>query len=109
MDNRNTSTAQDLVKLLQAAERYPAIVAASQQTVVNLQKKKRRIPYKNTNPLVGKYDIIVSKTGYVRLSGGCLALIAKVDGIKKYFVVLNSRSTRTRVNDMETLILSSIR
>jgi len=106
LDNRNTSNAQDLVKLLQAAERYPAIVAASQQTVVNLQKKKRRIPFKNTNPLVGKYDIIISKTGYVRLSGGCLALIARVDGIKKYFVVLNSRTTRTRVVDMESLILS---
>lgn len=106
LDNRNTSNAQDLVKLLQAAERYPAIVAASQQTVVNLQKKKRRIPFKNTNPLVGKYDIIVSKTGYVRLSGGCLALIARVNGVKKYFVVLNSKTTRTRIVDMEALMLS---
>jgi len=27
------------------------------------------------------------------------------DGVKRFFVVLNSRTTRTRVHDMESLIL----
>jgi D-alanyl-D-alanine carboxypeptidase len=105
LDNRNTSNAVDLLKLLQAAERYPAIVNASQQTVVNLQKKRRRWAFVNTNPLVAKYDVVVSKTGYVRASGGCMVMSVMQDGVKRFFVVLNSRTTRTRVHDMESLIL----
>lgn len=105
LDNRNTSNAVDLLKLLQAAERYPAIVNASQQTVVNLQKKRHRWAFANTNPLVARYDVIVSKTGYVRASGGCMVMSVVQDGVKRFFVVLNSRTTRTRVYDMELLIL----
>lgn len=106
LDNRNTSNAVDLLKLLQAAERYPAIVSASQQTVINLQKKRRRWAFVNTNPLVARYDVVVSKTGYVRASGGCMVMTVMQDGAKKFFIVLNSRTTRTRVKDMESLILS---
>jgi D-alanyl-D-alanine endopeptidase (penicillin-binding protein 7) len=109
LDNRNTSNAVDLLKLLQAAERYPAIVNASHQTVVNLQKKRRRWAFANTNPLVARYDVVVSKTGYVRASGGCMVMTVVQNGVKKFFVVLNSRTTRTRVVDMETLILSSLK
>ena len=105
LDNRNTSNAVDLLKLLQAAERYPEIVSASRQTVVNLQKKRHRWAFANTNPLVARYDVIVSKTGYVRASGGCMVMSVVQDGVKRFFVVLNSRTTRTRVYDMESLIL----
>lgn len=108
LDNRNTSNAIDLLKLLQAAEHYPVITHASTQTVVELVKKKYRWNFKNTNPLVARYKVVVSKTGYVRLSGGCLVMSVVVDGTKKYFVVLNSKTTRTRIHDMETLILSTI-
>ena len=113
LDNRNISKATDLVKLLQAAEKYPVIVNASNRTVIELtQKHKRkkltRWKYTNTNPLVAKYNVIVSKTGYVRASGGCLVMSAYVNGKKKLFVVLNSKTTRTRIHDMEQLILSTI-
>ena len=109
LDNRNVSSAADLIKLLQAAERYPEIVNASNQTVVELVKKKKgRWRFNNTNPLVAKYNVIVSKTGYVRASGGCLVMSAYVQGKKKLFVVLNSKTTRTRIHDMETLILSAV-
>lgn len=113
LDNRNISKATDLVKLLQAAEKYPIIVNASNQVIVELmQKHKRkklvRWKYTNTNPLVAKYNVIVSKTGYVRASGGCLVMSAYVGGKKKLFVVLNSTTTRTRIHDMEKLILSTV-
>lgn len=110
LDNRNVSTPTDLIKLLQAAEHYPQIVNASNQTIVELMKpkKKKFVKWKfnNTNPLVAKYNVIVSKTGYVRLSGGCLVMSAYINGQKRLFVVLNSRTTRTRIRDMEQLILS---
>jgi D-alanyl-D-alanine endopeptidase (penicillin-binding protein 7) len=108
LDNRNVSNAVDLIKLLRAAEKYPLIVNASNQTIVELVKKKRKWRFKNTNPLVAKYNVIVSKTGYVRLSGGCLVMSAMVKGEKRLFVVLNSKTTRTRIHDMETLILDTI-
>jgi len=42
----------------------------------------------------------------VRASGGCLVMSAIIKGQKRLFVVLNSTTTRTRIVDMETLILS---
>jgi len=112
LDNRNVSTPKDLIKLLLAAEKYPQIVYASNQSVTELIKKKKRKNVKwkftNTNPLVSKYNVIVSKTGYVRASGGCLVMSINLNGEKKLFVVLNSKTTRTRIYDMEQLILNVI-
>lgn len=112
LDNGNVSTPRDLIKLLIAAERYPEIVHASNQSVGEiLRSKKKKIlkwRYSNTNPLVSKYNVVVSKTGYVRASGGCLVMSVMIDGKKKLFVVLNSTTTRTRIRDMEQLIISHI-
>lgn len=108
LDNRNISNGIDLIKLLQAAEKYPMIVNASNQTIIELiKKKKSKIRFNNTNPLVAKYNVLVSKTGYVRASGGCLVMSVYVGNRKKLFVVLNSKTTRTRIHDMEMLILSA--
>lgn len=112
LDNRNVSTPKDLIKLLLAAEKYPEIIFASNQAVGELVKKKKnkfvKWRYSNTNPLVAKYNVIVSKTGYVRASGGCLVMSIYVKNQKRLFVVLNSNTTRTRIRDMETLILSTL-
>jgi len=112
LDNRNVSTPTDLIKLLLAAEKYPLIVSASNKLVGEIIKsKKKKIlkwRYNNTNPLVGKYDVLVSKTGYVRASGGCLVMSVYINNQKKLFVVLNSKTTRTRIHDMEQLIVSVI-
>jgi D-alanyl-D-alanine endopeptidase (penicillin-binding protein 7) len=112
LDNRNISTPRDLIKLLLAAEKYPIIVSASNKLVGELVKKKKKKivkwRYTNTNPLVGKYSVIVSKTGYVRASGGCLVMSVQVNGQKRLFVVLNSLTTRTRIHDTEQLILNVI-
>jgi D-alanyl-D-alanine endopeptidase (penicillin-binding protein 7) len=112
LDNRNVSTPKDLIKLLLAAEKYSLVVSASNKLVGEITKsKKKKIlkwKYSNTNPLVGKYNVVVSKTGYVRLSGGCLVMSVVIDGKKKLFVVLNSKTTRTRIHDMEKLIISVV-
>ena len=112
LDNGNVSTPRDLIKLLLAAEKYPAIVHASNQAVGELIKKKKnkfvKFRYTNTNPLVSKYNVIVSKTGYVRASGGCLVMSVYIKNQKRLFVVLNSNTTRTRIRDMEQLIVNTI-
>lgn len=112
LDNRNISTPKDLIKLLLAAEKYPLIISASNRAVGELVKKKKKKlikwRYTNTNPLVTKFNVIISKTGYVRASGGCLVMSAIVKGQKRLFVVLNSTTTRTRIVDMENIILQHI-
>lgn len=112
LDNRNVSTPRDLIKLLLASEKYPAIVHASNQAVGELIRKKKnkfvKFRYNNTNPLVAKYNVIVSKTGYVRASGGCLVMSVYIKNQKRLFVVLNSNTTRTRIRDMEQLIVNTI-
>lgn len=112
LDNRNVSTPKDLIKLLLSAEKYPLIVSASNMAVGELVKRKKKKilkwRYTNTNPLVGRYNVIVSKTGYVRASGGCLVMSAIIKGHKRLFVVLNSTTTRTRIMDMENIILRHI-
>jgi len=112
LDNRNVSTPRDLIKLLLVAEKYPEIVFASNQSVGEIlrfhKKKISKWRYTNTNPLVSKYNVIVSKTGYVRASGGCLVMSVMIKNQKKLFIVLNSNTTRTRIRDMEQLILMHV-
>ena len=84
----NISNAEELVKIVEASSYYPEIVEASQTA-------KR-----NTNPTIDKYNYIISKTGYIRLSGGCV--VAKVDD--KIIVILGSKNVRTRITELEYLI-----
>jgi D-alanyl-D-alanine carboxypeptidase len=58
--------------------------------------------------LVAKYRVIISKTGYVRASGGCLVMSVMIANEKRLFVVLNSTTTRTRIRDMEQLIINAV-
>ena len=84
----NVSNAEELIKIVQAASDYPQIVQASQ------------IAKGNTNPTINKYNYIVSKTGYIRLAGGCI--VAKIDN--KIIVILGSKNVRTRITELEYLI-----
>jgi serine-type D-Ala-D-Ala endopeptidase (penicillin-binding protein 7) len=84
----NTSTAEELIKIVEAASAYPEIVNAS-RTVKG-----------NTNPTIGKYDYSVSKTGYIHLAGGCV--VAKVKD--KVVVILGSKNTHTRIPELEKLL-----
>jgi D-alanyl-D-alanine endopeptidase (penicillin-binding protein 7) len=84
----NSSTAEDLVKIVEAASKYPELVLAS-------HTKKR-----NTNPTIGKYDYTISKTGYINMAGGCI--VAKVND--RIVVVLGSKNVRTRIPELERLL-----
>jgi D-alanyl-D-alanine endopeptidase (penicillin-binding protein 7) len=99
LDPRNQSTAVDIAKIIRSASLYPEIVRVSQ--IDNIRISKRRIAH-NTNPLVTKYNTVVSKTGWTVRAGGCLAMI--VDD--RIIVLLGSKNTRTRVTEMQQLIES---
>jgi D-alanyl-D-alanine endopeptidase (penicillin-binding protein 7) len=95
----NRSTAVDIAKIIRAASLYPEIVAVSQ--IDNIRISKRKIAH-NTNPLVTKYNTVVSKTGWTVRAGGCLAMIVG----DRVIVLLGSKNTHTRVTEMQQLIES---
>jgi D-alanyl-D-alanine endopeptidase (penicillin-binding protein 7) len=100
----NVSTAEELVDIVLEASKYPEIVAASKSTTT-VQDKKRVVSFNNTNPITRKRDdIIVSKTGWIRASGGCLVMLVDTNLGKRVIVVLNSKTIKTRVPDAEYLL-----
>jgi len=102
LDNRNTSTAEDLVKLVHAARAYPEIVHASKQTKVEVKLQKKWLVFNNTNPMIGKdHRIVVSKTGFTNPAGGCIVLGMDTELGQRTVIVLGSKNTRTRIPEAE--------
>ena len=100
----NISTAEELIDIVLEAAKYPEIVAASKSTTT-VQNKKRLVSVNNTNPITRKRnDIIVSKTGWIRASGGCLVMLVDTDLGRRVIIVLNSKTIKTRIPDAEYLL-----
>jgi len=100
----NVSTADELVDIVLEASKYPEIVAASKSTTT-VHNKKRVVAINNTNPITRKRDdIIVSKTGWIRASGGCLVMLVDTEEGQRVVVVLNSKTIKTRIPDAEYIL-----
>jgi len=98
----NVSTARELITLVKTAQHYPEIVEASKLSQVKIQIKKKWLVFNNTNPIIGKrHNFIVSKTGYIRASGGCIVMMLDTDIGRRIVVVLGSKNTRTRIPEAE--------
>ena len=98
----NVSTAEELIKIVMAAQTYPEIVSASKTSQVKIKRKKKWLVFDNTNPIIGKrHDFIVSKTGYIRASGGCIVMMLDTDIGRRIVVVLGSKNTHTRIPEAE--------
>jgi D-alanyl-D-alanine carboxypeptidase len=102
----NVSTAEDLVKMVIAASTYPEIVHASKTSQVKIKIKKKWFVFNNTNPIIGKrHEFIVSKTGYIRASGGCIAMMLDTELGRRIVIVLGSKNTHTRIPEAEFIAL----
>ena len=98
----NVSTAEELVTMVMAASHYPEIVTASKTSAVKVRIKKKWLIFRNTNPIIGqRHDFIVSKTGYIRASGGCIVMMLDTDIGRRIVVVLGSKNTHTRIPEAE--------
>jgi D-alanyl-D-alanine endopeptidase (penicillin-binding protein 7) len=106
LDEGNQSNARDLVKLVLVASQHSEITDASGKPSVNILVKKRWWEFGNTNPLVRRSDnILVSKTGYIHQSGGCLVMLADTELGQRVIVLLGSKNTRTRIPEAEQISL----
>ena len=103
LDDDNVSTSSSLIKLVLAAQQYPLIVKSSQTPKMRIKLDEGYYSYKNTNPLVSK-KFIVSKTGYIRAAGGCIALLMDTNKGKRVVVVLGSKNTHTRIPEVKYLV-----
>jgi D-alanyl-D-alanine endopeptidase (penicillin-binding protein 7) len=98
----NVSTAAELVKLVIAAKDYAEIVEASKTSQVKIQIRKKWLIFNNTNPIIGKrHEFIVSKTGWITASGGCIVMMLNTDVGPRIVVLLGSKNTRTRIPEAE--------
>ena len=103
LDDDNVSTSSSLIKLVLAAQAYPLIVKSSQTPHMRIKLDEGYFSYKNTNPLVNK-KFIVSKTGYIRAAGGCIALLMDTNKGKRVVIILGSKNTHTRIPEVRHLV-----
>jgi len=105
LSSDNRSTAADLAKLVDAAYRYPLIrrisTTGSYELEVPGKRRVKQLVFNNTNPLTKweKWDIGVSKTGYISEAGHCLVMQAKIAERKVIIVLLDSWGKYSRIGD----------
>ncbi|OUM00379.1 serine hydrolase [Variovorax sp. JS1663] len=101
----NVSSAQDMVKVLRAATRYPAISQITSQRSHTVLVNGRHRTVRNTNRLVGApgWHVLLSKTGFTNDAGRCLAMRAEAGGRTVIVVLLGAARPSQRTRDAITI------
>ncbi|NIO39797.1 MAG: D-alanyl-D-alanine endopeptidase [Burkholderiales bacterium] len=101
----NVSTARDLALLVAAAHSYPLIrdyTTAPSFAIESRSKRGHRIlRFVNSNRLVrsSRWDIGLSKTGYISEAGRCLVMQSRIAERSLIIVLLDSWGKLTRIGD----------
>jgi D-alanyl-D-alanine endopeptidase (penicillin-binding protein 7) len=97
----NVSTADDLAKLVFAAHGYPLIREYSTATSHTVRVAGRPQQFRNTNRLTmnSRWEIGLSKTGFINEAGRCLVMQATLAGRAVIIVLLDSMGKYTRIAD----------
>jgi D-alanyl-D-alanine endopeptidase (penicillin-binding protein 7) len=125
LNSGNRATAADLVKMVDAAYRYPLIrqitstgsydVSVPGTRVVRVREGgkvrkvarsvQRHMAFNNTNSLTRSLDweIGVSKTGYINEAGHCLVMQTKIAEQKVIIVLLDSWGKWSRIGDAQRI------
>lgn len=101
LSTNNVSTANDLAKMVSAAARYPKIRELSTTPGAKVLVGRRFLEYKNTNALTRdpRWEIALSKTGYISEAGRCLVMKAQLAERPVVIVLLDSAGKMSRVGD----------
>jgi D-alanyl-D-alanine endopeptidase (penicillin-binding protein 7) len=103
LDSNNVSTADDLVKMVNAAHQYTEIrqITTTPSQEVMLYGRMNPISFVNTNALVraSNWVIGLSKTGFINEAGRCLVMQAEISGQPMIIVLLDSVGKLTRIGD----------
>ena len=101
LSSANVSTADDLAKLVYAAQGYDQIREYSTTSAHQVRVGRRFLRFHNTNRLIraSGWEIGLSKTGYISEAGRCLVMQAKMAGRTVIIVLLDSWGKYTRIAD----------
>jgi len=101
LSSGNVATAWDLARIIQAAYRYPEIRDFSTRPETTIQAGRRNIQFPNTNALVRnpRWNIGLSKTGYIEEAGRCLVMQAMLANRPVLVILLDSWGKYTRLGD----------
>jgi D-alanyl-D-alanine endopeptidase (penicillin-binding protein 7) len=102
LSSDNVSTAEDLVKLVEAAQRYPLVREFTTHPAHTLMLANgRALQYRNSNGLVKNpsWHIGLSKTGYISEAGRCLVIQATIASTPMVIVLLDSWGKYSRIGD----------
>ncbi len=125
LNSSNRATAADLVKMVDAAYRYPLIreisstgsydVSVPGTQVVKVRENgrlrkvtravQRHVAFNNTNSLTRSegWEIGVSKTGYINEAGHCLVMQTKINEQRVIIVLLDSVGKWGRIGDAQRI------
>ncbi|HEX9082494.1 MAG TPA: serine hydrolase [Holophagaceae bacterium] len=97
----NVSSAMDLAKLVEAAYQYPLIRKYTTRPEATIESGRRLLQFINTNALVrgGRWQIGLSKTGFIQEAGQCLVMQAMLAERPVLIVLLDSWGKYTRLGD----------
>jgi D-alanyl-D-alanine endopeptidase (penicillin-binding protein 7) len=110
----NTSTAEDIVKLLKATAAIEFIRSTSikKQAIFETEAKKkiRKIILPNTNaPALFQFDnIVVTKTGLTSKAGWCVGLVVEQQGQTFYVVILGAKNKKERLDKIKDIMYNHI-
>ncbi len=100
---QNVSSARDLVKLVRAAHGYSLIreFSTRDRASVRVNDRGRPLGFHNTNGLVRahRWDVELSKTGYISEAGRCLVMRVKLASKDLIVVLLDSWGRQSRIGD----------
>ncbi|MGA7539028.1 MAG: D-alanyl-D-alanine endopeptidase [Steroidobacteraceae bacterium] len=101
LSNRDTSTPDDLAKLVMAAAQSPVIRRYSTSRGYTIRSGRHMVAYHNTDYLVARrsWHIVVQKTGFTDAAGHCLVMQALIDHRTVVIVLLDSWGKYTRTAD----------
>ena len=101
LSSGNVSSARDLAKLVDAAYKYQLIREFTTSKKAVIYTGRRNLEFRNTNRLIQnpRWQIGLSKTGFIGEAGRCLVMQAHVAQRPVLIVLLDSQGKLTRVGD----------
>lgn len=101
LSSGNTSSAQDLARMVDAAYQYSLVRDFTTRDETTIHAGRRTIEFHNTNRLLQNpdWDIGLSKTGFTNEAGRCLVMQASVARRPILIVLLDAQGRLTRFAD----------
>lgn len=103
LSHKNRSTPNDLLRMVEAAMGYVHIreFSTRRQYTARFRYPRYELRYGNTNRLVRnpRWNVLVSKTGYLDAAGRCLVMVTDVDGRQIAMVLIDSFGRNSHIGD----------